>query len=90
MYFKKIHDKHVKICATPLLFQAQLLDLRSDLLEVRATKSILEKELQTMLLQLHSSQLQLQEKMGHNIDSETIKKKLVSTFEGVGLLLFLL
>ena len=60
-------------------FQAQLLDLRSDLHEVRATKSIMEKEVNTLLLQLHASQLQLhQAKSGQEGDSEAIKRKLVS------------
>lgn len=60
------------------VMQAQLVDLRSDLYEVRATKSILEKEVHNLLLQLHSSQLQLHAKSGQNMDSESIQKKLVS------------
>ena len=55
-----------------------MLDMKSDLLEVRATKGVLEKELHNMLLQLHAVQLQLHEKSGLNVDSEQIKKKLVS------------
>ena len=57
------------------------MDLRSEVLEVRSTKAIIEKELQTMLLQLHASQLQLQEKIqGHaTVDTDTIRKKLVSS-----------
>ena len=77
MYHIRLHllyNGHVSVC-----FQAQLIDLRSDLYEVRATKSILEKELDTLLLQLHASQLQLHTKSGNDqADSENIKKKLVS------------
>ena len=60
------------------IFQAQLIDLRSDLFEVRATKAILEKELHNLLLQLHAAQLQLHAKTGTDTDSETIMKKLVN------------
>ena len=63
------------------VFQAQLIDLRSDLHEVRATKSVMEKEVNTLVLQLHASQLQLhQAKSGQEGDSEAIKRKLVSIF----------
>ncbi len=54
-----------------------MIDLRSDLFEVRATKAILEKELHNLLLQLHAAQLQLHAKTGQDADSETIMKKLV-------------
>ena len=56
-----------------------MIDLRSDLFEVRATKAILEKELHNLLLQLHAAQLQLHAKTGTDTDSETIMKKLVSS-----------
>lgn len=61
-----------------IVWQAQLIDLRSDLYEVRATKSVMEKELDHLLLQLHACQLQLHKKSGHDVDSDSIKKKLVS------------
>ena len=53
-------------------------NLRADLCEVRATKSILEKELHNQLLQLHAVQLQLHAQSGQKVDSDAIKKKLVS------------
>lgn len=60
--------------------QAQLVDMRSDIHEVRGTKSILEKEVHNTLLALHKSQVEMQEKLGvHVTDAESvaIKKKLV-------------
>ena len=42
-----------------------------------AAKAVLEKELHNMLMQLHSTQLQLQASKGVEVDSESIKKKLV-------------
>ena len=51
--------------------------MRADLCDVKANKTILEKELHNQLLQLHAVQLQLHSNMGQNVDSETIKKKLV-------------
>ena len=56
-----------------------MVDLRTELCEVEATKSVLERESHTLLLQLHSSQLQLHSKAGSDADSDAIKKKLVST-----------
>ena len=53
------------------------MNLRADVCEVRATKSILEKELHTQLLQLHAVQLQLHAKTGQSVDSDAIKKRLV-------------
>lgn len=80
--FFLIHIKQSYVC---YCFQAQVLDLRSDLYEVRATKSILEKELHNMLLQLHTAQLQLHAKSAGTSKSSdddaaslAIKKKLVS------------
>ena len=61
-----------------VLFQAQLVDLRSDLYEVRATKALLEKEVHNLLLQLHACQLQLlRAQSGNDVDSDAIKRKLV-------------
>lgn len=57
------------------------MDLRSQLCEVRANKSVLEKELQKLLLQLHAAQLKVHARSNNNIDSETIKTKLESEIE---------
>lgn len=55
------------------------MDLRSEIIEVQAAKSVLEKELHTLLLQLHSSQLEVHELRGLEVDSQEIKKKLVTS-----------
>lgn len=60
------------------MFQAQLVDLKSELTETRAEKAVLEKEVHDQLLQLHAIQLQLHAKTGLNVDSGAIKAKLVS------------
>lgn len=61
------------------IFQAQLVDLKSELTETQAEKAVLEKEVHDQLLQLHAVQLQLHAKTGQNVDSGAIKAKLVST-----------
>lgn len=74
--FAQLCHKAQTIFQSNAKLEAQLLDLRSDLYEVRATKSLMEKELHNLLLQLHACQLQLATKSGHDVDSESIKKKL--------------
>ena len=61
------------------IFQAQLVDLKSELTETQAEKAVLEKEVHDQLLQLHAVQLQLHAQTGPNVDSGAIKGKLVST-----------
>ena len=51
--------------------------MKQDVVETRAAKSVIEKELHNMLMQLHSLQLQIQAQKGIEVDSEAIKKKLV-------------
>lgn len=60
------------------IFQAQLVDLKSELTETQAEKAVLEKEVHDQLLQLHAVQLQLHAETGQNVDSGAIKAKLVS------------
>lgn len=60
------------------IFQAQLVDLKSELTETQAEKAVLEKEVHDQLLQLHAVQLQLHAQTGQNVDSGAIKAKLVS------------
>lgn len=55
--------------------QAQLLDLRSELTEAKADRSVVERELHEQLLQLHA--LQLQAKCGPAENSEASKNKVV-------------
>ena len=59
-------------------YQAELVALRHDLVEDRAAKQVLEKEVNNLLLQLHAVQLQLHSNTGMPVDSENIKNKLVS------------
>lgn len=57
--------------------QAQLVDQRSELTEVKAEREVLEREVHDQLLHLHSLQLQLYAKQGQAEDSDTIKDRLV-------------
>lgn len=61
------------------VFQCELQELKSDLYEAQSTSAVLNKELQHLVLQLHSAQLQVSAQMGHAGDSTAIKQKLVST-----------
>ncbi|GAB6032840.1 hypothetical protein CHUAL_012042 [Chamberlinius hualienensis] len=78
--FAQLSQKAQAIFHNNSKLESQLVDLRTELCEVRANKSILEKELQKLLLQLHSAQLQVFTSQSFNsnhiIDSESIKKKL--------------
>ncbi|XP_043540458.1 Golgi-associated PDZ and coiled-coil motif-containing protein isoform X2 [Chiloscyllium plagiosum] len=61
--------------------EAQLLDLKSELIDTQAEKAVLEKEVHDQLLQLHAVQLQLHAKTGQNVDSSSIKAKLEKELE---------
>lgn len=50
-------------------------------MEMRAAKEHTEQELHNVLLQLHSTQLQIQSQKGVEVDSSTIQKKVVSLIE---------
>lgn len=54
----------------------EMSDLKTDLYEARSTSAVLNKELQHLVLQLHSAQLQVSAQMGHAGDSSAIKQKL--------------
>ncbi|XP_020601259.1 Golgi-associated PDZ and coiled-coil motif-containing protein-like [Orbicella faveolata] len=56
--------------------EAELVALRHDLVEEKAAKQVLEKEVNNLLLQLHAVQLQLHSNAGMPLDSENIKNKL--------------
>ena len=62
------------------LYQAELVALRHDLVEEKAAKQVLEKEVNNLLLQLHAVQLQLHSNSGMPLDSENIKNKLVCIY----------
>lgn len=51
------------------------------MVEMRAAKEHTEQELHNVLLQLHSTQLQIQSQKGVEVDSSTIQKKVVSLIE---------
>lgn len=50
-------------------------------MEMRAAKEHTEQELHNVLLQLHSTQLQIQSQKGVEVDSSTIQKKVVGILE---------
>jgi hypothetical protein len=52
-------------------------DMRADLVEMRTAKEHAERELHNVLLQLHSTQLQIQSQKGVELDSTTIQRKVV-------------
>ncbi|XP_013384582.1 Golgi-associated PDZ and coiled-coil motif-containing protein [Lingula anatina] len=74
--FAQLCHKAQTIFQTNAKLEAQLLDMRSEMCEVRASRSIMEREVHNTLLQLHAAQLQLHKQAGHEFDSEAIKKKL--------------
>ncbi|KAJ8314427.1 hypothetical protein KUTeg_006577, partial [Tegillarca granosa] len=73
--FAQLCHKAQTIFQSNAKLEAQLVDMRSDLTELRASKTLIEKELHNVLLQLHSSQLQIQADKGIEVDSSSIKKK---------------
>ncbi|XP_033635910.1 Golgi-associated PDZ and coiled-coil motif-containing protein-like [Asterias rubens] len=79
--FAQLCHKAQTIFQNNAKLEAQVMNLRADVCEVRATKSILEKELHTQLLQLHAVQLQLHAKTGQSVDSDAIKKRLEQEME---------
>ncbi|XP_077977664.1 Golgi-associated PDZ and coiled-coil motif-containing protein-like [Glandiceps talaboti] len=79
--FAQLCHKAQTIFQNNAKLEAQVMNLRTDLCEVRATKSVLEKELHNQLLQLHAVQLQLHAKSGQVVDSDAIKAKLESEIE---------
>ncbi|TWW68210.1 Golgi-associated PDZ and coiled-coil motif-containing protein CFTR-associated ligand [Takifugu flavidus] len=65
--------------------EAQLVDQRSELTEVKAEREVMEREVHDQLLQLHSLQLQLYAKQGQAEDSDTIKDRLVGGMSQISL-----
>ncbi|XP_060600697.1 Golgi-associated PDZ and coiled-coil motif-containing protein-like [Ruditapes philippinarum] len=79
--FAQLCHKAQTIFQTNAKLEAQIIDLKQENVEVTAAKSVLEKELHNMLMQLHSTQLQLQASKGVEVDSESIKKKMDTELE---------
>ncbi|XP_068199299.1 Golgi-associated PDZ and coiled-coil motif-containing protein isoform X5 [Antennarius striatus] len=61
--------------------EAQLVDLRSELTEAKAERTVVEREVHDQLLQIHALQLQLQAKQGQVEDSDSIKDRLQQELE---------
>ncbi|XP_011667355.1 Golgi-associated PDZ and coiled-coil motif-containing protein isoform X2 [Strongylocentrotus purpuratus] len=76
--FAQLCHKAQTIFQNNAKLEAHILNMRADLCDSKASKTIMEKELHNQLLQLHAVQLQLHSNMGQNVDSEAIKKKLES------------
>ncbi|KAK0056645.1 Golgi-associated PDZ and coiled-coil motif-containing protein [Biomphalaria pfeifferi] len=74
--FAQLSHKAQTIFQCNAKLEAHLVDMRSDMIELQAAKALTEKELHTLLLQLHSSQLEVHELRGLEVDSQEIKKKL--------------
>ncbi|OWF52461.1 Golgi-associated PDZ and coiled-coil motif-containing protein-like [Mizuhopecten yessoensis] len=79
--FAQLCHKAQTIFQSNAKIEAQLLDMRSGLAQIKASKTMLEGELGDVLLQLHSSQLQRQAEKGVEIDSSVIKKKVEEEME---------
>ena len=62
------------------MLQAELVSMRHDITEEHAAREVLEKEVTSLLVQLHRVQLQLHSN-SEATDSESIREKLVSYCE---------
>uniref|UniRef100_UPI00358F6435 Golgi-associated PDZ and coiled-coil motif-containing protein n=1 Tax=Myxine glutinosa TaxID=7769 RepID=UPI00358F6435 len=79
--FAQLSQKAQTACQLNAKLEAELVDLRVNLSEARGTKTVLEKELHSQLLQLHAVQLQLHSQSGLDTDSNVIKAKLEQEME---------
>ncbi|XP_005104705.1 Golgi-associated PDZ and coiled-coil motif-containing protein [Aplysia californica] len=80
--FAQLTHKAQTIFERNMKLEAQLVGMRTDILDLQSSKETVEKELHTLLLQLHASQLELHELRGLEVDSQEIKKKLESEMAG--------
>ncbi|RUS83776.1 hypothetical protein EGW08_008434, partial [Elysia chlorotica] len=74
--FAQLSHKAQTVFQCNAKLEAQLVDMRSDAVELRSARAAMEKEVHTLLLQLHSSQLEMHKLRGLEVDSAEIKKKL--------------
>lgn len=79
--FAQLAHKSQTVFESSIRLERELTTLRQQLCDTQASRTALEKELQHLLLQLHSAQLQVTAQMGYVGDSEAIKKKLDSEME---------
>ncbi|XP_048769401.1 Golgi-associated PDZ and coiled-coil motif-containing protein-like isoform X2 [Ostrea edulis] len=73
--FAQLCHKAQTVFQSNAKIEAQLVDMRADLVEMRTAKEHAERELHNVLLQLHSTQLQIQSQKGVEVDSTTIQRK---------------
>ncbi|CAN7989381.1 unnamed protein product [Ixodes hexagonus] len=74
--FSQLCHKAHTVFETNEKLENEMSDLKTDLYEAQSTSAVLNKELQHLVLQLHSAQLQVSAQMGHAGDSSAIKQKL--------------
>lgn len=74
--FAQLCHKAQTVFQSNAKLEAQVVDMRSNQIELKSSKALVEKELHNVLLQLHSLQLQKQAEKGIEADSTSIMKKL--------------
>lgn len=74
--FSQLCHKAHTVFETNEKLENEMSELKTDLYEAQSTSAVLNKELQHLVLQLHSAQLQVSAQMGHAGDSTAIKQKL--------------
>lgn len=74
--FAQLCHKAQTVFETNEKLESELQEVKTDLYEAQSTSAVLNKELQHLVLQLHSAQLQVSAQMGHAGDSSAIKQKL--------------
>ncbi|EDO46649.1 predicted protein [Nematostella vectensis] len=76
--FAQLVHKSQTIFQSNAKLEAELVALRHDVVEEQATKRVLEKEVNNLLLQLHAVQLQLHTTSGTHLESDNIRSKLLN------------
>ncbi|XP_055949576.1 Golgi-associated PDZ and coiled-coil motif-containing protein-like isoform X1 [Argiope bruennichi] len=79
--FAQLSHKSQVVFENSMKLEKELINTRQELCEAQAARMALQKELQHLLLQLHSAQLQVSAQMGHAEDSEAIQQKLENEME---------
>ncbi|ESN92053.1 hypothetical protein HELRODRAFT_181830 [Helobdella robusta] len=79
--FAQLSHKAQTIFQSNAKLEAQLLDLKSDLVEEKANRIVLEKEVENLILQLHSAKCQLLNQTENSDESGKIKKTLEEELE---------
>ncbi|XP_076337830.1 Golgi-associated PDZ and coiled-coil motif-containing protein-like isoform X2 [Tachypleus tridentatus] len=79
--FAQLCHKAVTVFENNGKLEEELSVMRKELCEAQASHAAVEKELQKLLIQLHSAQLQVSSQMGYAGDSNLIKQKLENEME---------